>query len=265
MILCFLKVTNGPVTPIQSNLDLNVSTVCWHCHFCLSLLDNSDLIACMVVSKDGGQAQRFLAVDVYQMSLVEPETKRLGWGVVKFAGLLQVREKCCDHVCVAVLCAKNVQSLKSIVFYTSLCLSSSHTCFVFLISFLCYWRRFIQASLFLIAYIGVSSFFVQFLVFLFLSFLVPCFPSSFSSIVIFPSSFIRCLFLLFPVPFISFPSEKMLEIYHERGHTITYLPIPPWYVNAYRHVWSCCVVVSVYSALSPWPEKLKLYCIFFFF
>ncbi|KAM7386580.1 hypothetical protein PAMA_009272 [Pampus argenteus] len=52
-------------------------------------LNNSDLIACMVVSKDVGQAQRFLAVDVYQMSLVEPETKRLGWGVVKFAGLLQ--------------------------------------------------------------------------------------------------------------------------------------------------------------------------------
>ncbi|XP_062388599.1 protein CLEC16A isoform X3 [Sardina pilchardus] len=52
-------------------------------------LNNSDLIACMVVSKDGVQAQRFLAVDIYQMSLVEPETKRLGWGVVKFAGLLQ--------------------------------------------------------------------------------------------------------------------------------------------------------------------------------
>uniref|UniRef100_A0A8K9X9Y1 C-type lectin domain containing 16A n=1 Tax=Oncorhynchus mykiss TaxID=8022 RepID=A0A8K9X9Y1_ONCMY len=52
-------------------------------------LNNSDLIACMVVSKEGGQAQRFLAVDVYQMSLVEPEAKRLGWGVVKFAGLLQ--------------------------------------------------------------------------------------------------------------------------------------------------------------------------------
>ncbi|KAK3552748.1 hypothetical protein QTP86_022154 [Hemibagrus guttatus] len=56
---------------------------------CNEILDNSDLIACMVVSKDGIQAQRFLAVDVYQMSLVEPETKRLGWGVVKFAGLLQ--------------------------------------------------------------------------------------------------------------------------------------------------------------------------------
>lgn len=52
-------------------------------------LNNSDLIACMVVSKDGIQAQRFLAVDIYQMSLVEPDTKRLGWGVVKFAGLLQ--------------------------------------------------------------------------------------------------------------------------------------------------------------------------------
>lgn len=64
----------------------------------MSVSDNSDLIACMVVSKDGSQAQRFLAVDVYQMSLVEPETKRLGWGVVKFAGLLQVREKCLNNV-----------------------------------------------------------------------------------------------------------------------------------------------------------------------
>ncbi|XP_051877088.1 protein CLEC16A isoform X3 [Pristis pectinata] len=52
-------------------------------------LNNSDLIACTVVTKDGNQVHRFLAVDVYQMSLVEPESKRLGWGVVKFAGLLQ--------------------------------------------------------------------------------------------------------------------------------------------------------------------------------
>ncbi|XP_067859438.1 protein CLEC16A [Heptranchias perlo] len=52
-------------------------------------LNNSDLIACTVVTKDGGQTHRFLAVDIYQMSLVEPESKRLGWGVVKFAGLLQ--------------------------------------------------------------------------------------------------------------------------------------------------------------------------------
>lgn len=58
--------------------------------FCF-LSDNSDLIACTVITKDGGQVQRFLAVDIYQMSLVEPDVARLGWGVVKFAGLLQVR------------------------------------------------------------------------------------------------------------------------------------------------------------------------------
>ncbi|XP_054849163.1 protein CLEC16A isoform X2 [Eublepharis macularius] len=52
-------------------------------------LNNSDLIACTVITKDAGQVQRFLAVDIYQMSLVEPEVARLGWGVVKFAGLLQ--------------------------------------------------------------------------------------------------------------------------------------------------------------------------------
>ncbi|KAL0617583.1 Protein CLEC16A [Plecturocebus cupreus] len=51
--------------------------------------DNSDLIACTVITKDGGMVQRFLAVDIYQMSLVEPDVSRLGWGVVKFAGLLQ--------------------------------------------------------------------------------------------------------------------------------------------------------------------------------
>ncbi|KAM8927684.1 protein CLEC16A [Pelodytes ibericus] len=52
-------------------------------------LNNSDLIACTVITKEGDQVQRFLAVDIYQMSLVEPDIKRLGWGVVKFAGLLQ--------------------------------------------------------------------------------------------------------------------------------------------------------------------------------
>ncbi|XP_057343568.1 protein CLEC16A isoform X3 [Manis pentadactyla] len=52
-------------------------------------LNNSDLIACTVTTKDGGMVQRFLAVDIYQMSLVEPDVSRLGWGVVKFAGLLQ--------------------------------------------------------------------------------------------------------------------------------------------------------------------------------
>ena len=51
--------------------------------------DNSDLIACTVVTKDQ-RNRRFLVVDLYQMILVEPDSKKLGWGVVKFAGHLQV-------------------------------------------------------------------------------------------------------------------------------------------------------------------------------
>ena len=29
-------------------------------------------------------------VDLYQLVLVEPDSRKLGWGVVKFSGLLQV-------------------------------------------------------------------------------------------------------------------------------------------------------------------------------
>ena len=34
--------------------------------------------------------RRFLVSDVLQLILVEPDTKRLGWGVVRFVGFLQV-------------------------------------------------------------------------------------------------------------------------------------------------------------------------------
>nr|CAB3231606.1 protein CLEC16A-like [Phallusia mammillata] len=51
-------------------------------------LNNSDLIACTVVGKDS-KNRRFLVVDLYQLILVEPDNKRLGWGVVKFSGFLQ--------------------------------------------------------------------------------------------------------------------------------------------------------------------------------
>ena len=81
--------------PLRTHTSPNVSLrLCGGLHLTrLSvplLPDNSDLIACTVVTKDGGMLQRFLAVDIYQMSLVEPDVSRLGWGVVKFAGLLQV-------------------------------------------------------------------------------------------------------------------------------------------------------------------------------
>ncbi|XP_074039442.1 C-type lectin domain containing ema isoform X2 [Leptinotarsa decemlineata] len=52
-------------------------------------LNNSDLIACTVVWKDGTKMRRFLVIDILQLILVEPDTKRLGWGVAKLVGFLQ--------------------------------------------------------------------------------------------------------------------------------------------------------------------------------
>ena len=39
--------------------------------------------------KDGTKTRRFLVIDVLQLILVEPDTKRLGWGVAKLVGFLQ--------------------------------------------------------------------------------------------------------------------------------------------------------------------------------
>ncbi|XP_055614041.1 protein CLEC16A homolog [Uranotaenia lowii] len=52
-------------------------------------LNNSDLIACTVVMRDGTKHRRFLVMDILQLILVEPDSKRLGWGVAKFVGFLQ--------------------------------------------------------------------------------------------------------------------------------------------------------------------------------
>uniref|UniRef100_A0A2C9JQK0 Uncharacterized protein n=1 Tax=Biomphalaria glabrata TaxID=6526 RepID=A0A2C9JQK0_BIOGL len=53
-------------------------------------LNNSDLIGCTVVNRESRrQERRFLVIDPVQLILVEPDTKRLGWGVVKFVGYLQ--------------------------------------------------------------------------------------------------------------------------------------------------------------------------------
>ncbi|XP_017759311.1 PREDICTED: protein CLEC16A isoform X1 [Eufriesea mexicana] len=51
--------------------------------------NNSDLIACTVVWKDGQKIRRFLVIDVVQLILVEPDTSKLGWGVAKLVGFLQ--------------------------------------------------------------------------------------------------------------------------------------------------------------------------------
>ena len=40
--------------------------------------------------KDGSRTRRFLVIDSVQLILVEPDARRLGWGVAKFVGYLQV-------------------------------------------------------------------------------------------------------------------------------------------------------------------------------
>ncbi|XP_031832894.1 C-type lectin domain containing ema isoform X4 [Nomia melanderi] len=52
-------------------------------------LNNSDLIACTVVWKDGQKIRRFLVIHVLQLIIVEPDTSKLGWGVAKLVGFLQ--------------------------------------------------------------------------------------------------------------------------------------------------------------------------------
>ena len=37
--------------------------------------------------------RRFLVIDHIQFILVEPEVKRIGWGIVKFSDLIQVKHK----------------------------------------------------------------------------------------------------------------------------------------------------------------------------
>lgn len=65
---------------------------------CTLVADNSDLIACTVVDKEGHKTRRFLVIDVIQLILVEPDTRRLGWGVAKFVGFLQDIEVTGDKV-----------------------------------------------------------------------------------------------------------------------------------------------------------------------
>ncbi|RXG57254.1 Protein CLEC16A, partial [Armadillidium vulgare] len=52
-------------------------------------LNNSDLIACVVITRDNQRTRRFLVIDVIQLILVEPDHRKMGWGVAKFVGFLQ--------------------------------------------------------------------------------------------------------------------------------------------------------------------------------
>ncbi|KPJ08821.1 Protein CLEC16A [Papilio machaon] len=52
-------------------------------------LNDSDLISCDIIQKDGTWHHRFLAVDHFQIILVEPDKQKMGWGVAKLVGSLQ--------------------------------------------------------------------------------------------------------------------------------------------------------------------------------
>lgn len=53
------------------------------------LTDNSDLIACTVIMKDATKFRRFLVLDIVQLILVEPDPRKLGFGIAMFVGFLQ--------------------------------------------------------------------------------------------------------------------------------------------------------------------------------
>ncbi|XP_005104406.1 protein CLEC16A [Aplysia californica] len=74
---------------VETQLPLTKEEMCIKMEDVLDL-NNSDLIACTVVNRESRrQERRFLVIDPVQLILVEPDSKRLGWGVVKFVGYLQ--------------------------------------------------------------------------------------------------------------------------------------------------------------------------------
>lgn len=78
-------------------LDLSNNSIQFSCFFFLQeyfdkfgffFSDNSDLIACTIVFKDGQKSRRFMVIETIQIILVEPD-QRLGWGIAKLVGNLQ--------------------------------------------------------------------------------------------------------------------------------------------------------------------------------
>uniref|UniRef100_A0A914X1A1 Protein CLEC16A n=1 Tax=Plectus sambesii TaxID=2011161 RepID=A0A914X1A1_9BILA len=72
----------------ETRLPLSNPKDCVTVNDCLNL-NNSDLLSCTVSLKTGTKYQRFLVADGLQLILVEPDPKRVGWGIVRFVGFLQ--------------------------------------------------------------------------------------------------------------------------------------------------------------------------------
>uniref|UniRef100_A0A914C4R6 FPL domain-containing protein n=1 Tax=Acrobeloides nanus TaxID=290746 RepID=A0A914C4R6_9BILA len=52
-------------------------------------LNNSDLLSCTVITNKNEKKSRFLVTDQFQLILVEPDSRKFGWAIVRFVGLLQ--------------------------------------------------------------------------------------------------------------------------------------------------------------------------------
>ncbi|ESO05726.1 hypothetical protein HELRODRAFT_191365 [Helobdella robusta] len=79
----------------DTSLPLTKENECVHFDDVLDL-NNSDLIACTVIHNESKKERRFLVIDTLQLILVEPDSKKLGWGLVRFTGFLQDTEVTSD-------------------------------------------------------------------------------------------------------------------------------------------------------------------------
>ncbi|OXU16930.1 hypothetical protein TSAR_007570 [Trichomalopsis sarcophagae] len=74
---------------VETHLPLTDPSNCVQVNNVLDFNNSELIIACTVVWKDGQKIRRFLVIDLIQLILVEPDTRKLGWGVAKFVGFLQ--------------------------------------------------------------------------------------------------------------------------------------------------------------------------------
>ncbi|KJH50836.1 hypothetical protein DICVIV_02986 [Dictyocaulus viviparus] len=82
------KLSKDMIGETETEIPLQVGTnVMVEVGDCINL-NNSDLLSCVVVSKNE-RLSRFLVTDRLQLILVEPDSRKAGWAIVRFVGLLQ--------------------------------------------------------------------------------------------------------------------------------------------------------------------------------
>lgn len=72
----------------ETQLPLTNISSCFKVNDALDL-NNSDIINCTVITKDGQKIKGFMVIEALQLILVDPDNKRGGWGIAKFVGFLQ--------------------------------------------------------------------------------------------------------------------------------------------------------------------------------